>query len=90
MVLNRKEEIMMEWRAFLLVVHLVSTLLMAAPFYMLVIFNERAYFGAPMGYFIDRYMENIIRNSAAFYGRETSRFPIPRNGAFGTISALLR
>ncbi|MDP2932334.1 MAG: hypothetical protein Q8O05_07565 [Chloroflexota bacterium] len=37
---------------------------MAAPFYMLVIVNERARFGAPLGYFTDRYMENIIRNNA--------------------------
>ncbi len=55
---------MPEWRAFLLVVHLLATLLMAAPFYMLVIVNERARFGAPLGYFTDRYMENIIRNNA--------------------------
>ncbi len=54
----------MELRAFLLFVHLVSTLLMAAPFYMLVIVNERARFGVPLGYFTDRYMENIIRNNA--------------------------
>ena len=54
----------MELRAFLLVVHLLSTMLMAAPFYMLVIVNERARFGAPLGYFTDRYMENIIRNNA--------------------------
>lgn len=53
-----------EWRAFLLLVHLLSTLLMAAPFYMLVIVNERARFGVPLGYFTDRYMENIIRNNA--------------------------
>src|SRR3972149_11427191 len=55
---------MADLRAFLLVVHLLSTLLMAAPFYMLVIVNERARFGAPLGYFTDRYMENIIRNNA--------------------------
>jgi hypothetical protein len=54
----------MELRAFLLVVHLLSTLLMAAPFYMLVIVNERARFGAPLGYFTDRFMESIIRNNA--------------------------
>ena len=33
---------MTEWRGFLLVVHLLSMLMMAAPFYMLVIVNERA------------------------------------------------
>ncbi|MFH1647514.1 MAG: hypothetical protein ABID71_07525 [Chloroflexota bacterium] len=54
----------MEFTAFLLVGHLLSTLLMAAPIYMLVIVNERARFGAPLGYFTDRYMENIIRNNA--------------------------
>ena len=55
---------MLEWRGFLLVVHLFSTLLMAAPAYMLVIVNERARFGAPLSYLTDRYMENIIRNNA--------------------------
>jgi hypothetical protein len=54
----------MEWRALLLFVHLLSTLLMAAPFYMLVVVNERVRFGAPLGYFTDRYMENIVRNNA--------------------------
>ena len=54
----------MELRAFLLVVHLLSTMLMAAPFYMLVIVNERARAGMPLGYFTDRFMENIIRNNA--------------------------
>ncbi len=53
-----------EWRALLLVVHLLSTMMMAAPFYMLVIVNERARFGVPLGYFTDRYLENIIRNNA--------------------------
>lgn len=55
---------MLEWRSFVLVIHLLSTLAMAAPLYMLVIVNERAKFGAPLGYFTDRYMENIIRNNA--------------------------
>jgi hypothetical protein len=53
-----------EWRAFLLVVHVLSTMMMAAPLYMLIIVNERARFGAPLGYYTDRYMENIIRNNA--------------------------
>ncbi len=56
---------MNELKAFFLVVHLLSTLMMAAPFYMLIIVNERARFGEPLGYFTDRYMENIIRNNAA-------------------------
>lgn len=55
---------MEEWRAFLLVVHLLSTLMMAAPFYMLVIVNERALFKAPLSYLTDRYMENIIHHNA--------------------------
>lgn len=55
---------MLEWKGFLLVVHLLSTLMMAAPFYMLVIVNERALFGGPLTYQTDRYMENIIRNNA--------------------------
>ena len=54
----------MEWRAFLLLIHLLSTLLMSAPFYMLIIVNERARFGVPLGYFTDRYMENIVRNNS--------------------------
>ena len=55
---------MAELRGFLLVVHLLSTLLMAAPFYMLVIVNERALFGGPLNYSTDRYMENMIGHNA--------------------------
>ena len=55
---------MVEERSIFVVIHLLSTLLMAAPFYMLVIVNERGRFGAPLGYYTDRYMENIIRNNA--------------------------
>jgi len=55
---------MAEWRAVLLVIHLLSMLMMAAPFYMLVIVNERALFGGPLNYATDRYMENIIRRNA--------------------------
>lgn len=55
---------MLEWRALLLFVHLLSTLFMAAPLYMLIVVNERVRFGAPLGYYTDRYMENIIRNNA--------------------------
>ncbi len=55
---------MAEWRAFLLVAHLLSTLAMAAPLYMLVIVNERAVFGGPLNYQTDRFMENIIRRNA--------------------------
>lgn len=55
---------MLEWKGFLLFVHLLATLAMAAPLYMLIVVNERARFGAPLGYFTDRYLENIIRNNA--------------------------
>jgi hypothetical protein len=55
---------MAEWRGFLLIVHLLSTMMMAAPFYMLVIVNERGRFGVPLGYYTDRFMENIIGNNA--------------------------
>ena len=52
---------MEEWRSIVLVIHLISTLFMAAPLYMLIIVNERAKFGLPPGYNTDRYMENIIK-----------------------------
>lgn len=54
----------MEWRTLFLLIHLLSTLFMAAPFYMLIIVNERVRFGAPLGYFTDRYMENMVRNNS--------------------------
>ncbi len=52
---------MEDWRSTILVIHLISTLFMAAPLYMLIIVNERARFGLPPGYNTDRYMENIIK-----------------------------
>jgi len=52
---------MEEWRSIFLMIHLISTLFMAAPLYMLIIVNERARFGLPPGYNTDRYMENIIK-----------------------------
>lgn len=52
---------MEEWRSIVLLIHLISTLFMAAPLYMLIIVNERARFGLPPGYNTDRYMENIIK-----------------------------
>lgn len=55
---------MPEWKGFALFVHLMSTLAMAAPLYMLITVNERARFAAPLGYLTDRYLENIIRNNA--------------------------
>ncbi len=52
---------MENWRSVILAIHLVATLFMAAPLYMLIIVNERARFGLPPGYNTDRYMENIIK-----------------------------
>lgn len=52
---------MEDWRSVILVIHLIATLFMAAPLYMLIIVNERARFGLPPGYNTDRYMENIIK-----------------------------
>lgn len=45
-----------------LLFHILATFFMAAPFYMLIVVNERARFGIPPGYNTDRYMENIIKN----------------------------
>lgn len=48
-------------RGLLVLAHVASALFMAAPLYMLVIVNERARLGAPLGLPHDAYMENIIR-----------------------------
>ncbi len=50
-----------EIRVAVLLLHLTAMLLMAAPFYMLIIVNERARFKVPPGYNTDRYLENIIK-----------------------------
>jgi hypothetical protein len=47
--------------ALLAVAHVASAMFMAAPLYMLVIVNERARLGAPLGLPHDAYLENIIR-----------------------------
>jgi hypothetical protein len=52
---------MEEWRSIILLIHLIATVFMAAPLYMLIIVNERARFGIPPGYNTDRYLENIIK-----------------------------
>ncbi len=51
----------LEARIVVLLLHLVATLFMAAPLYMLIIVNERARFSVPPGYNTDRYLENIIK-----------------------------
>jgi hypothetical protein len=47
--------------ALLAVAHVASALFMVAPLYMLVVVNERARLGAPLGLPHDAYLENIIR-----------------------------
>lgn len=50
-----------EVQVVVLLLHLVATLFMAAPLYMLIIVGERARFAVPPNYNTDRYMENIIK-----------------------------
>lgn len=47
--------------AALLVIHIVAIVLLAGPFYALMIVNERTLLGRGIIYWADRYMENIIR-----------------------------
>ena len=44
------------------VVHIVTAILMAWPFYALVAVNQRVRLGPPLGDRVDTYMENIIKN----------------------------
>jgi hypothetical protein len=44
------------------VVHVISAILMAWPFYALVAVNQRARLGPPVGDRVDTYLENIIKN----------------------------
>lgn len=44
------------------VVHIVTAILMAWPFYALVAVNQRIRLGPPLGDRTDTYMENIIKN----------------------------
>ncbi|MBI2325088.1 MAG: hypothetical protein HYU87_09040 [Chloroflexi bacterium] len=48
-------------RGLLVLLHVASALFMAAPLYMLVIVNERARLGAPLGLPHDAFFENIVR-----------------------------
>lgn len=48
-------------RGLVVLLHVASALFMAAPLYMLVIVNERARLGAPLGLPHDAYLENIVR-----------------------------
>lgn len=48
-------------RGLLALAHVASALFMAAPLYMLIVVNERARLGAPLGLPHDAYLENIVR-----------------------------
>lgn len=48
--------------SILKVIHIVTAILMAWPFYALVAVNQRARLGPPLGDRADTYMENIIKN----------------------------
>lgn len=48
--------------SILRVIHILSAILMAWPFYALVAVNQRARLGPPLGDRADTYMENIIKN----------------------------
>jgi hypothetical protein len=53
---------MVELIAILRVLHIISAILMAWPFYALVAVNQRVGLGPPLGDRTDTYMENIIKN----------------------------
>jgi hypothetical protein len=48
--------------SFLRVVHIISAILMAWPFYALVAVNQRVKLGPPLGDRTDTYMENLVKN----------------------------
>ncbi len=52
----------MELVSILRVVHVITAILMAWPFYALVAVNQRARLGPPLGDRADVYLENVVRN----------------------------
>lgn len=48
--------------SILRVIHIITAMLMAWPFYALVAVNQRVRLGPPLGDRVDTYMENIIKN----------------------------
>ncbi len=48
--------------SILKVIHILTAMLMAWPFYALVIVNQRVRLGPPLGDRADTYMENILKN----------------------------
>lgn len=53
---------MYELISFLRVVHIITAILMAWPFYALVAVNQRVKLGPPLGDRVDTYMENLVKN----------------------------
>ncbi|MFQ6612685.1 MAG: hypothetical protein ACE5D2_06230 [Fidelibacterota bacterium] len=53
---------MMELILTLRVIHIITAILMAWPFYALVAVNQRVRLGPPLGDRTDTYMENIVKN----------------------------
>ena len=53
---------MIELISFLRVVHIISAILMAWPFYALVAVNQRVRLGPPLGDRVDIFIENMIKN----------------------------
>ncbi|NIS81064.1 MAG: hypothetical protein GTO14_12845 [Anaerolineales bacterium] len=53
---------MAELISILRVIHILSAILMAWPFYALVAVNQRVKLGPPLGDRVDTYIENIIKN----------------------------
>lgn len=54
----------MEWEGVFRIIHLVTVVLMAAPFYALMVVGERALFSKTMIYQVDKYMEAVIAKQA--------------------------
>ena len=48
----------------LVFLHVISFVFMSVPLFNLIVVNERASLGIPFNYYVDRYMENIIKNGA--------------------------
>lgn len=53
---------MTDFISFLRVVHILSAILMAWPFYALVAVNQRVKLGLPLGDRADTYIENLVKN----------------------------
>lgn len=54
----------MEWQGVVRIIHVITVVLMAAPFYALMVVGERALFSRTMIYQVDKYMEAMIAKQA--------------------------